>query len=809
MIETRNINKYFNKNKSNEIHVINNTSLKFPEKGLTTLIGSSGSGKTTLLNVISGLDSAKGEIIFDNISIPRYKSSTWDKIRANDIGFVFQNYYLLENKSVYENIKLTLNMIGIVDEEEVEYRIHYVLDAVGMFRFRNRRASDLSGGQKQRVAIARAIAKNPKVVIADEPTGNLDTKNSNEVMKIIKKISEERLVILVTHEKDLANRYSDYIVSLVDGKVVNKEENFGSSSQAKDFDDKNIYLGNLNKHSVDEKLEIYSNSLENDINIRIIKINNNYYIESKDQNAKFNIVTPKSGIKVFNQTKEEVEELGTFETSFSLDELEKVKTKRVKKRTLSFKDAFIEAIKKITNLGRKSKIQVFALIMLGIMFSIAVHTLFSSLYIDDSKIFTDKNIYYTNSLNAYENIKDNDEVIVYAKPRLMGYFFGIDTEGAYYNYHITFKDQIPVDVLNDNDLILGRMPENAYEVVVDVNLLSNENTDNYEFVRAGIIRPNHLIGEKLKIGIYQLDNEVFKIVGLVDTNTHAIYLDNNLINSVASDYMFEVFGDSDKSVYFPIVTNNSYNLVEGRDPETLLDDSTIEVLVNINYKDELLLNNGENINFILRNMNYDVKEINIVGYFESNNDYLELIVNDDVYKSLEKDIVESFDYYLYDTGRNNLNNEDLYTNLWESKLEDLKNAQTAGLSTSITQIVISIAISGLIFYFLVRSSITGRVKEISILRSLGVHKIEVVGSYSLEYAVLTAVTSLIGVLIGAVITNSISRSFLGGFFTIRVTPLSFVVTIVGIFITNVLIALIPLMLLLRKTPAQMLTNYDI
>ena len=98
MIETRNINKYFNKNKSNEIHVINNTSLKFPEKGLTTLIGSSGSGKTTLLNVISGLDSAKGEIIFDNISIPRYKSSTWDKIRANDIGFVFQNYYFLENK---------------------------------------------------------------------------------------------------------------------------------------------------------------------------------------------------------------------------------------------------------------------------------------------------------------------------------------------------------------------------------------------------------------------------------------------------------------------------------------------------------------------------------------------------------------------------------------------------------------------------------------------------------------------------------------------------------------------------------------
>ena len=186
MIKAINLNKYFNKNKANQIHVINNTTLNFPQQGLIAITGPSGCGKTTLLNVLSGLDSAQGIINFDNKLMEGYKSREWDKIRAHKIGFVFQNYYLLEDRTVYDNIKLTLNMVGIVDSEEVDYRIGYCLEAVGLFRFRKRLASDLSFGQKQRVAIARAIAKNPDVIIADEPTGNLDLKNSVEIMKIIK-----------------------------------------------------------------------------------------------------------------------------------------------------------------------------------------------------------------------------------------------------------------------------------------------------------------------------------------------------------------------------------------------------------------------------------------------------------------------------------------------------------------------------------------------------------------------------------------------------------------------------------------------
>ena len=187
MIKLNNLNKYFNRKKVNEIHVINDISLTLPDKGLVVLLGPSGSGKTTLLNVLGGLDKVQGgSIEFGDEKIVGYNAKTWDKIRNKEVGYVFQNYNLLTNLTVYDNISLTLNMINIYDKEEIDKRVDYILDSMGMINYRKRRASQLSGGQQQRVAIARALAKNPKVIIADEPTGNLDSKNTQEIMNIIK-----------------------------------------------------------------------------------------------------------------------------------------------------------------------------------------------------------------------------------------------------------------------------------------------------------------------------------------------------------------------------------------------------------------------------------------------------------------------------------------------------------------------------------------------------------------------------------------------------------------------------------------------
>lgn len=152
--------------------------------------------------------------------ITHKRAYTVDKIRNLNMGYIFQDYKLLENMSVYDNVALSLKMMGIKNKKEIQKRVNYVLEAVKMYRYRNRPAKMLSGGEKQRVAIARALVKNPSIVIADEPTGNLDSKNSLQVMNIIKAISKEKLVILVTHEVDLANFYASRIIELQDGKIV-------------------------------------------------------------------------------------------------------------------------------------------------------------------------------------------------------------------------------------------------------------------------------------------------------------------------------------------------------------------------------------------------------------------------------------------------------------------------------------------------------------------------------------------------------------------------------------------------------------
>ena len=179
MIKIEKIDKYFNRFKRNQIHVINNTSLEFGDNGLVALLGPSGSGKTTLLNVIGGLDKVRrGKIYINGRKITGRLQGSIDKTRNLNIGYIFQDYKLVEDLSVYDNVSLALKMVGIKDKKEIDKRVCYVLDKVGMLRYKKRPCSMLSGGERQRVGIARAIVKNPSIIIADEPTGNDDNRNS-------------------------------------------------------------------------------------------------------------------------------------------------------------------------------------------------------------------------------------------------------------------------------------------------------------------------------------------------------------------------------------------------------------------------------------------------------------------------------------------------------------------------------------------------------------------------------------------------------------------------------------------------------
>ena len=324
MIKLVKVNKYFNRRRKNQIHIINNASLEFENKGLVAILGQSGSGKTTLLNAIGGLDKVnKGKIYINGKKITRKRAGRVDKIRNLNIGYIFQDYKLIENMSVFENIAISLRMIGIKNKKEIQKRVDYVLEAVNMYRYRNRPAAMLSGGEKQRVAIARAIVKNPSIVIADEPTGNLDSKNSLEIMNIIKAISKEKLVILVTHEVDLANFYATRIVEVQDGKIVKDYKNETKESLEYRLDNK-IYLkdfkeiNNINTEKIN--LNLFSDETSNDkIDVKLVIKNGNIFIQA--ENRKVEVVDDNSAIELINDHYKKIDKSIYEKYKYNLDEV--------------------------------------------------------------------------------------------------------------------------------------------------------------------------------------------------------------------------------------------------------------------------------------------------------------------------------------------------------------------------------------------------------------------------------------------------------------------------------------------------------
>jgi len=220
-IKVENIVKTFNRHSRNANKVLKGVSFELPGSGLVCIFGKSGSGKTTLLNIIGGLEKAdSGKVYIDG----ECTSGKTDKIRNAKIGFIFQNYYLEKGYTIAEILRNQMIIAGFKDEKEIERRTEEALKLVDMERFKNKLGDALSGGQQQRVAIARAIVKGSDIILADEPTGNLDAENTMKVMDILKEISKTQLVVIVTHEVSLIKKYADSHIKIVDGELVEDGE---------------------------------------------------------------------------------------------------------------------------------------------------------------------------------------------------------------------------------------------------------------------------------------------------------------------------------------------------------------------------------------------------------------------------------------------------------------------------------------------------------------------------------------------------------------------------------------------------------
>ena len=238
MLTLRQITKIYSGGEM-QVHALRGIDLEFGESEFAAILGPSGCGKTTLLNIIGGLDQyTDGDLIIRGKSTKEFKESDWDTYRNHAVGFVFQSYNLIPHQTVLANVELALTLSGI-GREERRRRALEALEKVGLADQIRKKPNELSGGQMQRVAIARALVNNPEILLADEPTGALDSETSIQVMEILREIARERLVIMVTHNPDLANEYADRIIRLLDGKVISDNRTERKETPAKATGDDN------------------------------------------------------------------------------------------------------------------------------------------------------------------------------------------------------------------------------------------------------------------------------------------------------------------------------------------------------------------------------------------------------------------------------------------------------------------------------------------------------------------------------------------------------------------------------------------
>ena len=337
MIKIEHLHKYYNKGKDSEQHVLNDVSLTFDEMGLVCILGESGSGKTTLLNTVGGLDTfSGGTITIDGTELTKYDPAKVEPVRNEHFGYIFQNYYLLKDYTVAYNVRLALNRYALSEEEKDE-RVDYVLSMLGMAKYKKKAVSKLSGGQQQRVSIARALVKSPDIIMADEPTGNLDEENTLRTMSILKAISKSCLVILVTHERRIARFFADRIIEVSDGRIVRDEQNDADATYER-LDDANIYLKEMECRKIESGFAQFQVFTRKGSEVPPIRLNlawkdGKLYIQN-DMNCDILLEGNANGVQMLDEERPELKMEDVENLSYDLPRLESDKSARLSARQI-------------------------------------------------------------------------------------------------------------------------------------------------------------------------------------------------------------------------------------------------------------------------------------------------------------------------------------------------------------------------------------------------------------------------------------------------------------------------------------------
>ena len=736
-------------------HALKNIDLSFRENEFVAILGPSGSGKTTLLNIIGGLDRyTTGDLIIDGKSTKKFKDKDWDAYRNHAVGFIFQSYNLISHISVLENTMMGMTLSGISFRERKGKALE-LLDKVGLKDHAYKKPNQLSGGQMQRVAIARALANDPKIILADEPTGALDSKTSMQIMELIKEISKDKLVIMVTHNKELAENYASRIVNMKDGEII------GDSNPIDD----NVKTGNLKitKTSMSfltalklsfeniktKKGRTILTSFASSIGIigiaLILSLSNGFNIEVEnfEQDS-----LSQSPIMITNQTVQMDE--NTLNELKGDNEKEKYPSEKMVYSKNDISDTIIHT-NKITDdyVNYIDKMDMDNIS--GISYLKGTNTILLSKNGDDYKFLNDNSSSFTNNILPYSPsdslIDKNYDVLA-----------GKVTDEAGLVLFVDSYNRISSSLLES----LGLDESASFEDILNKEIKVIFNDDYYKKINGNFIVENDL--EKL------YDSE----------------------ESVSIKIMAIVRGKEDKE----LITGSS----------GLYYTSALAGEVISKNKDSLIVKEQEKLDYnVLTHQKFDenTTKDSVLGYLGA--DVLPMAIY--IYPK-DFDTKDKITDYLdeYNDGKNE---EDViqYTDMAEMISSLSGNIMDAITIVLIAFSSISLVVSSIMIGIITYISVLERTKEIGVLRALGARKKDITRVFNAETFIIGVFSGLLGVAIAYLLTiptNKIIEDLSGLAGVAKLNPIHSIILIIISLTLTVIGGFIPSKMASRKNPVEAL-----
>lgn len=845
MLELKGISKVYNTAGLTQ-KALDNVSIKFRKNEFVSILGQSGSGKTTMLNLIGGLDNyTKGDLIINGISTKKYKSRDWDIYRNHRVGFVFQSYNLIPHQTALQNVELALTLSG-VGKEERRKRSIAVLKKVGLEKQMNKRPNQMSGGQMQRIAIARALVNDPDILLADEPTGALDSETSIQVMNLLKEIAKDKLVIMVTHNPELAEKYSTRIVKLLDGKIVDDSNAFDGLEEEKEDKKKS----KKSKMSFLTALSLSLNNLMTKKGRTILTA----FAGSIGIIGIALILSLSNGIQNYID-KTEKETLGSYPLTISKESVD------ISSMLLSFMDSGDDESYDDDLIHSKN--------IMGDMFSsitedVKVNDLASfKKYIENDKL--EINDYVTDIVYGYNiqlNLYKNDlNKVVRVNPTTVLDAIGMGTDGVssvysgYMSNYDVFTELLDNQEFNEGqyDLIAGSWPKNYNELVIILN--GNNELSDYTLYSLGLLDQDELkkqfnnmvSGESVEFENKtftkdELLNLKYKLVLNTDfyKKSNGVWIDK----SNDEDYMKKVLKDADELKVVGIirpneesVSDSGYGLVGYTHA---LWEKMIKEINETDIAKDQLKNKEKNIftgkkfsdssSFDMSSLSKEqlasiqkMSKEELASYMETmssfatstyeqnltklgiadleNPDSINIYPRDFDSKEKITDIIDE-----YNKGKSE-EDELQYTDVFGIMMSSVSSIVNVVSTVLIAFVAISLIVSSIMIAIITYISVIERTKEIGILRAIGASKKDISRVFNAETLIEGACAGIMGILVTCLINIPVNIIIKNTLNISGIASLPYVGAIILIIISillTLLAGLIPSRMASKKDPVEAL-----